>query len=108
MLASLWNLSGLDQTLHFVRPVIQFVASGHAENTAVMMNSVTGASSHCFAQRPVTAAQRPVTAVDAWCCLAPDQMCSVTHRAASGHLCWARFFVILRPAWFQSSCLDFA
>ena len=46
-LAPLWNLSGLDRTLHFVRPVVQSAASGHAENTAVMMNSVTGASGHC-------------------------------------------------------------
>jgi len=30
------------------------------------MNSVTGASGHCFAQRSVTAA-------DACCCLAPDR-----------------------------------
>ena len=41
-------------------------ASGHAENNAVMMNSVTGAFDHCFAQRPVTAA-------DVWCCLALDR-----------------------------------
>ena len=99
MLAPLWNLSGLDQTLHFVHPVIQSVVSGHAENITVMMNSVTGASGHYFAQRPVTTA-------DAWCCRAPVR--PVNHRAASGHLCRACFFAILHPAWFQSSFLDFA
>ena len=30
------------------------------------------------------------------------------HRAASSHLCWARFFTILHTAWFLSSFLDFA
>ena len=49
-----------------------------------------------------------IIAADACCCLAPDQTCPVTHRATSGHLCRAHFFAILRPAWFQSSCLDFA
>ena len=89
-------------------PVVQSAVSGHAENTAVTMNSITGASGHCFAQRPVTVAQRPVTAVDAWCCLAPDRTRPVTPRATSGYLGRARFFAILRSAWFPYSCLDFA
>ena len=72
--------------------------SGHAENIVMMKNSVIGASSHCFAQRPVIAA-------DACCCRATDRTCPVPIRAASGHLCRARFFTILRPAWFLSSCL---
>ena len=59
--------------LHFVRPVVQSVASGRAENTVVTMNIVTGASGHCFAQRLVTATQRSVTAANAWCCLALDR-----------------------------------
>ena len=54
-LVLLWNqLSRLNQTLHFVRPVVQSVASDHAESTAVTMNSVTSVSGHCFAQRPVS------------------------------------------------------
>ena len=40
--------------------------SGHTENIAVMKNSVIGASGHCFAQRPVTAA-------DAFYCRATDR-----------------------------------
>jgi len=94
--------------LHFVRPVVQSAASGHAENTTVMMNSGTGASGHSFAQRLVTAAQRPVKVADAWCCRATDRTCLVLIRAVSGHLKRACFFTILRPTWFPSSCLDFA
>ena len=89
-----------------MRLVVQSAVSGHAEKTAVTMNSVTGASGHSFAQRPIIAAQRPVIGADAWCCRAPVR--PVTHRAVSGHLCWACFFAILRPAWFLSLCLDFA
>ena len=55
--------------------------------------------------RSVTAAQRPIIAADAWCCQATDQTRPVLIRAASGHLCRARFFMILHPAWFPSSCL---
>ena len=40
-------------------------ASGHAKNITMTKNSVIGASGHCFAQRPVTAA-------DAYCCRATD------------------------------------
>jgi hypothetical protein len=42
------------------------VASGHAKSIAVTKNSVIYASGHCFAQRPVTAA-------DACCCRATDR-----------------------------------
>jgi hypothetical protein len=38
----------------------------------------------------------------------PDRMHPVLIRAVSGHLCQAHVFVILRLAWFLSSCLDFA
>ena len=55
MLVPLLNLSGLDQTLHFVHLVIQSTASDHAKNTVMMMNSVTSASGHYFTQRPVIA-----------------------------------------------------
>ena len=44
--------------------------SGHAENITVTKNSVIGASSHCFAQRLVIAA-------DACCCRATDRTCPV-------------------------------
>ena len=76
-------------------------ASGHAENIAVTKNNAIGASGHCFAQRPVTA-------VDTYCCRATDRTRPVPIRAAPGHLCRARFFTIFHPAWFLSSCLDFA
>ena len=64
------------------------------------MNSEVRASSHYLAQRPVAAA-------DACCCRTTDLTRPVTHRAASSHLYWARFFAILCPVWFPSSCLDF-
>ena len=75
-LAQLWNISENDRTLHFVRPVVQSTASGHAENIAVTMNSVTDELGHCFAQRTVTA-------VDACRCLAPDRTRPVT---STGHV----------------------
>ena len=45
-------------------------ASGHAENIAVMKNSVIGASGHYFAQHPVIA-------TDACCCRATNRTCPV-------------------------------
>ena len=69
-------------------------------NIAVTKNSVISASGHYFAQRLVTA-------TDACCCRATDRTHLVPIRAMSGHLCRARFFVILCPAWFPSSCLNF-
>ena len=59
--------------------------------------------------RPVTfSPQRPVAVADAFSCRATDRTRPVPIRAAKGHLCEARFFAILRPAYFLSSCLDFA
>ena len=65
------------------------------------MNSVIVASGHLNPQRSVATAAAAVTEYLDWTRL-------VVIRAASGHLCEARFFAILRPAWFLSSCLDFA
>ena len=65
------------------------------------MNSVIVASGHLNPQRPVAATDVVVAEH-------LDRMRSVAIRATSGHLCEARFFVVLHPAWFLSSCLDFA
>ena len=59
--------------------------------------------------RPVTfSPQRPIAAADAVVAEHLDRTCLVAIRAASGHLSEARFFTILHPAWFLSSCLNFA
>ena len=77
----------------------------NTECVAGMMNSAIGASGHFTCS---------VSGRCCWRLLLPRNWSerSVTIRAASGRcvlsLCRACFFVILRPAWFLSSCLDFA
>ena len=49
-----------------MRPIVQSATSGHAENIAVTMNSVTDASGHCFAQRLVSVRSQLPTPAVAW------------------------------------------
>jgi hypothetical protein len=100
--ALLWNLSGHDRTQLLQRSVVYCVASSLHWVVVVMLNS----SSICASGAKDCVASGRYC----WCLLLPSSWSAhpVLRRGTFGHLCQAYFFAILCPAWFLSSCLDFA